>query len=168
MPNRLILRSGVVSALLCLALVGCRFPYSFQSGGLSRDLRTVAVLPFTNRTTASGLERELQELISGDMRRLALREAPQGSADVIIDGTISRYEPDIPIAFSAGARNPGTRRKVDITIDVTISQPAAGKVLFKKVFSASGEYAEGSEATGRREALVKLVNDMIQGVQSQW
>ena len=65
-------------------------------------------------------------------------------------------------------RTAGTRRKLEVTVDVSITQPAEGKVLFKKIFSASGEYAEGSEVTGRREAFVKVVNDMIQGVQSQW
>jgi hypothetical protein len=168
-PFHSILRSGAVSALLCVAVAGCRFPYSFTGGGLDPKLRTVAVLPFDNKTAVSGLDRELQELISNDMRRLSLREAPQAVADVVVSGTITRYEADIPIAFSADpTRTAGTRRKLEVTVDVSITQPAEGKVLFKKIFSASGEYAEGSEVTGRREAFVKVVNDMIQGVQSQW
>jgi hypothetical protein len=162
--------SGAVSLALLALLSGCRFPYGFAGGGLPRELRTVAVLPFENKTTTPGLERELTEVLAGDMRRLGLRDAAESRAHVIVTGTISRYEIDIPVAFSADpTRVAGTRRKLQLTVDVAIRNASTGRVLYeKRGASADGGYAEGAEAEGRKEAIEKLVNDIIQGVQSQW
>jgi hypothetical protein len=44
-----------------------------------------------------------------------------------------------------------------------------GKVLWSKTgISAEGEYAERNEAAGRRQAIDRIVNDVIEGAQSQW
>jgi hypothetical protein len=34
--------------------------------------------------------------------------------------------------------------------------------------TAEGTYSEGSELSGRREAVEKLVNNIVTGAQSQW
>jgi hypothetical protein len=138
-------------------------------GGLDPALRTVAVLPFKNETTTPGLEGELSEHLTSGVRRLGLKDAPQATAHVLVTGVISRYEPDIPISFSADPRlAAGTRRTLRVTVDVTITDQANGKSLFQRKLISSGEYAESAESSGRRDAFTKLVNDIVQGVQSQW
>jgi len=42
------------------------------------------------------------------------------------------------------------------------------KIWEKQGLSAEGEYAERDEPAGRREALRKIVNDIVEGAQSQW
>jgi hypothetical protein len=171
MLNRGTLISGAISLAAVVALTGCRFPYSFKAGGLIPAYRTIAVLPLDNRTNTPGLERELTEVLSNDLRRkLGLREAPEDRADVVVRGAITRYEPDIPVAISADPRRAaGTRRKLVVAVEVFIRNPASGRVIWeRRGLPAEGEYAEGAEQDGRREAFNKLVNDIIQGVESQW
>jgi hypothetical protein len=61
------------------------------------------------------------------------------------------------------------RRKLQLTIDIEIYDQTAGRVLWsRKGMMAEGEYAERAEADGRRQAIEKLVNDVIEGAQSQW
>ncbi len=61
------------------------------------------------------------------------------------------------------------RRKLLLTIDIEIYDQTAGRVLWaRKGMSAEGEYAERAEAEGRRQAIEKLVNDVLDGAQSQW
>jgi hypothetical protein len=44
-----------------------------------------------------------------------------------------------------------------------------GKVLWQKTgLLAEGEYAERAEATGRKQAIDRIVADVIEGAQSQW
>ena len=44
-----------------------------------------------------------------------------------------------------------------------------GKVLFsRKGLRGEGEYAERADADGRRLAIEKIVNDIVEGAQSQW
>lgn len=158
---------GVLFALL--ALSGC---YGFSGGGgLPRNLRTVAVQPFDNQTVVPELQRELFEQISRAMRdRLNLREAPEVRADVVVRGTVVRYDVDLPAGVSADAtQTTSTRRRLQIVIDVEIIDQTSGRTLFKRAaLSREGQYAEGGETDGRRNALESIVNDLIEGVQSQW
>jgi hypothetical protein len=162
-------RSGrwVVSALL-LALAGCHFPYGFKGGGLPPEIDTMAVLPFENRTPSSTLQQELLEHMRSEMRRrLGVREAPETQAKAIVRGTILDYQQDIPVGFSTTTTS--ARRRLQITIDVEIFDVKKGKVLFsRKGLRGEGEYAERADAEGRRLAIQKLVNDIVEGAQSQW
>lgn len=161
-------RFGVASVLL-LALA-C-MPYGFAGGGLPRNIRTVAVIPFDNETASSELQREIvEELRRGLESKLGLRDAPENRANAIVRGTITRYEPDVPVGFSADPTQATTaRRRVQVTVDVEIVDQITGKTLWqRRGLTAEGEYSERAEATGRRDAVRRLVNEMIEGAQSQW
>lgn len=164
--------SGAISVALVVlvAPAACISTYSLKSGGLDPSLKTVAVLPFENRTTSPGLERELAEMISTEMRKMGRKEAPEATAHIVVSGVITRYDLDIPVAFSADpSRAAGTRRRLEIGVDVRINNTVAGTILFQRPgMVGPGEYAESAELTGRREALVKIVNEIVRGIQSQW
>ena len=161
-------RSGVLSALL--ALSAC-LPYGFAGGGLPSHVRTVAVIPFENLTAAPELQRELAEALRSELQnRLGLRNAAEARANAVVRGTIQRYETDIPIAYS-GNNNSQTsaRRQLQISVDIEVFDQVSGKVLWqRKGLTADGQYEERGVLTGRRQAIERIVNDVIQGAQSQW
>jgi len=165
-------RSGVRSlALLALTLLlgGCL--YGFAGGGLPKHIRTMAIVPFENETASSEVQRELYEQMRNDFQgRLGVRDANETRADAIVRGTITRYDADIPIAYSATtAQSTSARRKLQIAVDVEIVDQTTGRVLWtRKGLTAEREYAERAEAQGRRLALQELVSDMVEGAQSQW
>lgn len=166
------MRSGRRSvALIALGVVAC-FPYGFAGGGLPSHVKTVAVLPFENETAAPELQRELYELMrKGVQSRLGLKESAEDRADAVVRGVITRYDPDVPVAYSADAALSTTnvRRKLQITVDVEIVDQTTGRTLWtRKGLSAEGEYAERAEPAGRRQAIERLINDVIEGAQSQW
>ena len=163
---RSIRRFGVVSVL---AIGGCL--YKFSGGGLPSHIRTVAVLPFENQTAAAELTLELSEALRRAMHsKLGLRDASEARASAVVRGTITRYEPDVPVAFSADPNQAtSARRRLQISIDIEIVDQTNGKTLWtRKGLSAEGEYAERAEPEGRRQALDRIVNDVIEGAQSQW
>ena len=102
--------------------------------------------------------------------RLSLREAPEQKADVVVRGVIVRYEVDLPAGASADPRQTtSTRRRLQIVLDVEILDQTTGRMLLKRAgISREGQYAEGGEATGRKNAIESLVNDLLDGAQSQW
>ena len=54
-------------------------------------------------------------------------------------------------------------------MDVKIVDQTTGKTLFERTgIRAEGEYAEREEQAGRKQALERIVNDIIEGAQSQW
>ena len=162
------LRQWVMIA--AMASVAC-FPYGFAGGGLPSHVKTIAILPFDNETATPELQRELFELMRSQLRaRLGLRDASEAKADAIVRGTISRYDTDVPIAYSADPRQAtSARRKLQLTVDVEIVDQVTGKTIWQqKQLSVEGEYAERAESDGRKQALEKLVNRVIEGAQSQW
>ena len=162
-------RFSVVIALA--ALVGCGVHYGFAGGGLPSNIRTMAVLPFDNQTTSPEVQRELLDVMHRELqRRLGVRDASENRADAIVRGVIDAYDVDVPVAVSA---NPSTavsaRRRLQITIDVEIVEQVNGRVLFqRKGLRGEGDYDERAEAAGRTKAIEKIVNDIVEGAQSQW
>lgn len=147
--------------------------YGFHGGGLPADVKTMAILPFDNQTSIPGLENDLLTAMRKSLgSRLGVREASEAKADAIVSGTITRYDADIPIGYSAstgGAPVTGTRRKLEMSIDVQIVDQKTGKTLFqRKGLVGDGEYAERAESDGQRQAIQQLVTDMVEGAQSQW
>ena len=165
-------RFGVLELITVLALAsGCGVRYGFTGGGLPAHIRTMAVLPFENETASAELQRELFELLRRDLRsRLGVREGGEATADAVVRGTIKTYDVDIPVGFSADPQQAVTaRRKLQVTLDIEIVDQSNNRVLWqRRGLRAEGEYAESGEAVGRLSALRKIVNDVVEGAQSQW
>ena len=163
-------RFGIASAAALMLLSSC-LPYGFAGGGLPSNIRTVAVLPFTNDTPVPELQRELLDAVRRGLQdRLNLREAAEAKADAVVRGAIVKYEVDVPIGFSADPRQANSaRRRLQLTVDVQIVEQSSGKTLWeRKGLSAQGEYAERAELAGRRQAIEEIISDIIEGAQSQW
>ena len=48
-------------------------------------------------------------------------------------------------------------------------EQASGRTLWERTsLTADGDYEPGAEREGRRKALEKLTNDIVDGAQSQW
>jgi len=157
--------------LAAAALAACGVHYGFSEGAFPPHIHTMAVLPFENQTSTSELQSELLETMRHDLqRRLGVRDAPEERADALVRGTIVAYDVDVPVAFSADPRQTvSARRRLQITVDVEILDQTTGKTLWqRRGLRAEGEYAERAEGEGRKQAITKLVNDVIEGAQSQW
>ena len=90
---------GLVPFLLVSALLSGGCLYKFTGGGLPAGIRTVAVLPFDNLTPEPTLTQEINAAVRDAVEgRLGLRAAGEETADAIVRGTITRYEPDVPVA----------------------------------------------------------------------
>jgi len=101
--------------------------------------------------------------------RLGLRPAAEANADAVVRGRVVRYESDVPLSFQSGQRPDVTRRQVQITVDVELFNQRDNKSLWQKQgLTVVGEYPPPQEAAGRKVALQKLVNDLVDGAQSQW
>lgn len=156
--------------LLAFAAGGC-WRYGFAGGGLPSHVRTFAVVPFENQTPSPELSRELTDgLRAGIESRLGLRLASEEKADAIVRGVIVRYDPDTPVAFSSDAsRSTQVRRRLEIVVDAEMYDQVAGKVIWtKKGIMAPADYSDRGEADGRKQALQKIISEVIEGAQSQW
>ncbi|HEX5962263.1 MAG TPA: DUF4136 domain-containing protein [Gemmatimonadales bacterium] len=162
--------SGFLVILSTLALGGCL--YGFAGGGLPPSIKTVAVLPFDNQTPEPTLTQEISRAVREAVeQRLGLRQSAQPRADAVVRGSITRYEPDLPVAYQAEENREVTvtRRQVQITLTVEIVDQKQGKPLWQRSgLVVKGDYESGQEAEGRQKALDDLVVNIVEGAQSQW
>jgi lipopolysaccharide assembly LptE-like protein len=161
-------RSGAYSLLL-FALTAC-FPYGFTGGGLPSHIRTVAIVPFDNQTATPELPRELTDALRTKLHdRLGLRDASEARANAIVRGTVQRYEINIPIGYSANKQTTTAKRQLQLVVDIEMVDQVTGKTLWqRKGLLAEGQYEERGEADGRKQAIDRIVNQVIEGAQSQW
>ncbi|HZF73033.1 MAG TPA: DUF4136 domain-containing protein [Gemmatimonadaceae bacterium] len=163
------IRSGAYSLVL-VALTAC-IPYGFTGGGLPSHIRTVAIVPFENQTATPELPREITDALRAKLHdRLGLRDAAEAKANAIVRGTVQRYEIDIPIGYSANNKQATTaKRMLQLVVDIEMVDQVTGKTLWqRKSLLAEGQYEERGEAVGRQQAIDRIVNDVIEGAQSQW
>ena len=132
----------------------------------------MAVLPFDNLTSEPTLGQEILTAVREAVEsRLGLRPAGENQADALVQGRITRYQPDLPVAFQGGPGNrvDVTRRLVQITVSVEIMDQRANKPLWQRSnLTVEGDYETGRELEGREKALEKLITDIVDGAQSQW
>jgi hypothetical protein len=132
----------------------------------------VAVLPFDNQTPEPTLTQEISQAVREAVeRRLGLRQSAEAQADAVVRGSITRYEPDLPVAYTGGdsSQVTVTRREVQITVSVEILDQKQGKTLWQRNgLVVKGDYDSGQEAVGRSKALDDLVVNIVDGAQSQW
>jgi hypothetical protein len=164
----LIRRSGILSVFL-LSLSGCL--YGFGGGGLPSHVKTFAISQFKNETATVDLPSQIaDELRARVHERLGLTEAPDASANAIIRGTIQRYEIDIPVGVAANNKAATTAtRALELTVDIEMVDQVSGKTLWqKKGLVAQAQYEERTEAAARAKAISQIVDQLIEGAQSQW
>lgn len=154
--------------MAALSLSGC---YGFAGGGLPPAIKTVAILPFDNQTTEPTLTQEINIAVRDAVEsRLGLRQAGQTQADALVRGSITRYEPDLPVAYTGDNNQVNvTRRLVQIAVSVEILDQRQNRPLWQRSgLVVEGDYATGREGEGRRKALDQLVTNIVEGAQSQW
>lgn len=153
--------------------------YGFAGGGLPSELETVAVLPFENQTTDPTVAQEANRSVREALeQRLGLREGTEARADVVVRGTVRRYEPDQPIGYrgtGAGANQQRggqvevSKRLLQISLELEMIRTDDGtNLLRRKTFAVDAQYDPGREADGRRTAFQFLVDEIVKEAQSQW
>ena len=74
------------------------------------------------------------------------------------------------VGFSANPNQAVTaRRHLQLTIEVEIVDQSNGKVIYaNKALRGEADYTERAEGEGRTLAIAKIVQSIVEGVQSKW
>ena len=160
---------GLIGSLSLLLLSGCI--YSLAGGGLPPNIHTMAIATFDNQTSSPDVTKELFDKMREELqKKLGVRDAPAERADALVRGVIQTYDADVPVGFSANPQQALTaRRHLAITIEVDIVDQSNGRTLFtNKALRGEADYNERAEADGRKQAIEKIVQQIVDGVQSNW
>lgn len=157
-------------------LAACNYGFS-GGGGFPSSVKTVCIQPFDNQTDHTELTNEIFTALNSRVpSALGLRPGDcKRGADAIIRGKITRYD-DAATSYSADmGRTTATATRqeqvnqVQITIGVEIIDTKRNIMLWESSgVSGNGTYAQRNDAAGRKLAIEKLVQAVVDGAQSQW
>ncbi len=162
-----------VPALAVLSLGSCN--YSFTAGaGFPDYIRTIAVVPFENETNRFELTQEVHEALLRQLpRSLGLTQAGEETADAVVSGTILRYEQTAPL-YRRGQQAESVQvlqREVILVVRVEVLDRENYTILWdQQQLRVVGQYLDASETedVGRTEAIELLVQEIVDGSQSNW
>lgn len=163
----------LVLPALGLSASGC--VYSFTAGsGFPDHVRTIAVVPFENETNRFELTQEVhEELLRRLPRALGIQPAGEEVADAVVRGTIRSYDLNSPLYRQGSQTDPAQvlQREVVIVVQVEIVDLTLNEILWDdQSLRVQGQYLEDSETeeVGRVEAIELLVQQIVDGAQSNW
>lgn len=166
--------AAAVLAMVPAVASGC--VYGFQGGGgLPPNISTVYVAPVENETTRFALTDQLtQGLLDAVTGRLGAQLASENEADAVVRATLTRYS-DQAMNFQAreGQAADVFQRRVSISANVSIVDLTGEEertIWNSSSVSGTGEYApdQETEDVGVELALQNLVQEIVNGAQSQW
>jgi hypothetical protein len=166
--------SARLAHVLALALVAGACNYGLQGGGgFPPDIRTVYIAPLGNQTVQFDLGDEIFSAMREKLpRALGLSLAGERSADAVVRGTVTRYE-DAAQNYRPG--QPGSvdilQHQVQITVSIQIIDVRESQILYEQTaVSGRGIYRPDAQSddVARAQAIEVLIQQIINGAQSQW
>lgn len=162
-----------LALLLTTGLSACN--YSFRAGtGFPQYIRTVAVLPFDNETARFDLTQEVHEALLRQLpRSLGLNQAGEEVADAVVSGVIRNYDLTSPL-YRQGQQTESVevlQREVVLLVAVQILDRQENIILWEEQnIRVQGQFLEASETeeVARVEAIELLVQEIVDGAQSNW
>ena len=155
-----------LAAAFFFILISCG-PYSFHPGG--SGAKSIAVPLFENETTQFGVREALTDSVSFRfLRDNTLKIAPAGTAELLLSGTIIRYE-RLPHTFDASQQV--KQYVVNIWAKVAVVNQKEKKTVWEaEELLGFGIYdaALGTEEEGKARAVAKLAEDIVNRTVRGW
>lgn len=162
----------VSALLLALALAACN--YGFRGGGgLPAHVRTIYIEAFENRTDEPELDPLVNRALVDELpRALGLRPAGERNADLVVRGTILRYD-DQASSYRPGQQGEidVDRHQVQITVGIQLVDVRDNVIRYEsQSVMGRGEYSLSSQSpeVARGLALKQIIQQIVDGAQSQW
>jgi len=160
--------------VLVALLLGAAACYSFSGGGGFPDtVKTVYIAPFENQTDRFDLEEQIFRKLTETLpRALGVRPGGERVADAIVRGKIMRYE-DGAQSYVPGQQGQVQvlQHQVTIVVSVEIIDVVKDEILWEsQSVTGRGEYSPDrqTDEAARTKAIDVLIQQIIDGAQSQW
>jgi len=137
--------SPLLAALLIQGLFGCAYRFAAESDFLPKDVRTIYVEPFIDRSREVGLAAELTSALRSEFYRrgpLRLVDRPE-EADAILTGVVRNF---ITNVVSVNRRDEVLQYEAVLTLDATLRRREPSEILWRTQSTQLNELFAGSRA----------------------
>ncbi len=143
--------------LLLFAGMGCGYQFLGGNEGLPKDIRTIYVEPFVNRTTEVGIERELASAVKSDFhQRGQIRVVDQlDQADAVITGVVRSFDNRV---VAVNSNDEVLQFETVLVVDMTLRRRLPDEILWRAQNTRLSALHSGS-----RGAVVTTSSDFKRG-----
>ncbi|HSE85428.1 MAG TPA: LptE family protein [Candidatus Binatia bacterium] len=136
---------GPCTYLGFLCLLGCGYQFAGRSNLFPKDIHSVYVEPFLNRTRDVGLEYEITTALRGELyRRSQLQIVDQADqADAILGGVVRSFD---SLTSSVNANDEALQYEATLIVDVTFRRREPSEILWRGQAIRLNEIYAGSRA----------------------
>jgi outer membrane lipopolysaccharide assembly protein LptE/RlpB len=164
---------AALPAALGVGLSACN--YGFRGGGgFPPHVRTIYIAPLENETIQFDLDQQIFRMMNERLpRSLGVRVAGERAADAVLRATVTGYE-DAAQNYRPGQQAGSVevvQHQVQIRMTIRIVDVRENVILFESTgITGRGEYRPDtqSDETARNRAIETLIQQIIDGAQSQW
>jgi hypothetical protein len=157
--------SLALAAVLSLAGAGCAGYRLGPTYGLEAQTKSVQISPFANQT----LEPRLTDTVTTQLRSELQRDgtyqlASHGEGDIIVTGTLTRYD---RAEVTLASQDILTVRdfRLTLTAQITARERSTGKIIFKQAISGHTLIRVGNDLTSaERQGMPLLADDLAKQV----
>ena len=135
----------VVCGSMVLAVAACGYQLAGQSSFLPKDIRTIYVEPFINRSRDVGIEKEMTTAVRGEFyRRGQLRLVDQADqADAILSGVVRSLDSTVA---SVNRKDEVLQYESVMILDVSLRRREPNEILWRGQGTRLTELHSGSRA----------------------
>ena len=149
--------AAVLGLLSVLSGVGCGYQFSGMGEGLPKDVRSVFVEPFINRSRDVGIEREMTTALRGEFyqrRQIQFVDRVE-EADAILSGVIRSFDSRV---VAVNRHDEVLQFETALVVDMTLRRRNPDEVLWRTQGTRLTELHAGS-----RGAVVTTSSDFKRG-----
>jgi outer membrane lipopolysaccharide assembly protein LptE/RlpB len=135
----------LIYGFVVLAVSGCGYQLAGQSSFLPKDVRTIYVEPFTNRSRDVGIEKEITTAVRGEFyRRGQLRLVEQADqADAILSGVVRSVDSSV---VSVNRKDEVLQYESVMVLDVSLRRREPNEIIWRGQGTRLTELHSGSRA----------------------
>jgi hypothetical protein len=161
--------------LAALAITAGACNYGFTGGGgFPSHVRTLYIAPLENETVQFDIDQQIYRMLGERLpRALGVRLAGERAADAIMRATVTAYE-DVAQNYRPGQQQGSVeviQHQVQVRLNLQIIDVRQNVILFESQgITGRGEYRPDtqSDEVARTRAIETLIQQIIDGAQSQW
>ena len=137
--------TSVVFASVFLTVAACGYQLSEKNVFLPKDIRTIHVEPFINRTRDVGIAKEITTALRGEFyRRGQLQMVDQAEqADAILSGVVRSFDSSV---VSVNRKDEVLQYESIMTLDVTLRRREPNEIIWRGGGTRLTELHSGSRA----------------------
>ena len=157
--------SGKLKALLlvgvCSAILSSCFTIRYSTTGVSKITGTVSVQYFENmaRTVEAGLSQQVTDDLKDYLQSNSNLTLVTTTGDYDFEGSITTYEPNKPVAITAG--DEAAKNRFTIGIKVKFTSNANPDMSYENTFSRYEDYSSNTDFETVKEDLTKEILKLL-------